>query len=67
MNTPRPHYFYLFEMRNGKKKLAWGPTPEAALETLLQRSSEDALNDVIADRYEKIQQRDLAKYARDLG
>ena len=29
-----PHYMYLFEMTNGKQKLAYGQSPEDALEIL---------------------------------
>jgi len=29
-----PHYMYLFEMNNGKKKLAYGQSPEDALSIL---------------------------------
>ncbi len=29
-----PHYMYLFEMTNGKQKLAYGESPEDALEIL---------------------------------
>ena len=29
-----PHYMYLFEMKSGKKKLAYGQSPEDALNIL---------------------------------
>ena len=29
-----PHYMYLFDLKNGKKKLAYGQSPEDALEIL---------------------------------
>ena len=29
-----PHYMYLFDMKNGKKKLAYGQSPEDALQIL---------------------------------
>ena len=34
-----PHYMYLFEMKNGKKKLAYGQSPEDALNILAMRLS----------------------------
>ena len=38
-----PHYMYLFEMTNGKQKLAYGGSPEDALEILSCRLSEEEM------------------------
>jgi hypothetical protein len=62
-----PHYMYLFEMRNGKKKLAYGQNPADALDILRIRLSEDDMAQIIGDRYTKIRQRDLQKYVSELG
>ena len=35
-----PHFMYLFELKNGKKKLAYGESPEDALEILGMRLTE---------------------------
>ncbi len=62
-----PHYMYLFEMRNGKKKLAYGQTPEDALDILSIRLTAEEMAQIHPDKYSKIRQRDLQKYVSLLG
>jgi hypothetical protein len=62
-----PHYMYLFDLKSGKKKLAYGESPEDALDILRIRLSEDEMSEVIADRYTKIAQRDLQQHVKELG
>ena len=62
-----PHYMYLFELKNGKKKLAYGESPEDALNILAIRLSDDEMAEVIPDDYVKISQRDLQKHVGELG
>ncbi len=62
-----PHYMYLFEMKNGRKKLAYGESPEDALEILRIRLSDAEMAQIIPDRYTKINQRQLRKYITELG
>ncbi len=62
-----PHHFYLFAMKNGKKKLGYGPSPEQAYENLKLRLTPQELQDVFKEQYTRIPQRDLQKYARELG
>lgn len=62
-----PHYMYLFEMRNGKQKLAYGQSPEDALQILRVRLSEDEMAEIIPDQYEKISQRELQQHVSRLG
>ena len=62
-----PHYMYLFEMKNGKKKLAYGNSPEDALDILSIRLSEAEMNEIHHDRYLKISQRKLQEHVDDLG
>lgn len=62
-----PHYMYLFEMKNGRKKLAYGESPEDALEILRIRLSDEEMAQIIPDRYTKINQRQLQKYIPELG
>ena len=38
-----PHYMYLFEMKNGKKKLAYGQSPDDALNILAMRLSAEEM------------------------
>jgi len=62
-----PHYMYLFEMKNGKKKLAYGESPEDALKILAIRLSAAEMAQILADRYEKINQRQLQEHVSELG
>ena len=62
-----PHYMYLFEMKNGKKKLAYGSNPEDALDILRIRLSDEEMAQIFSDRYIKISQRKLQQYVHELG
>lgn len=62
-----PHYMYLFEMKNGKQKLAYGESPEDALDILRVRLSEEEMQEIIPDRYIKISQRRLQEHVHNLG
>jgi hypothetical protein len=62
-----PHYMYLFALKNGKKKLAYGQSPEDALDILRIRLSEDEMAEILTDQYTKISQRELQKYVAELG
>jgi hypothetical protein len=62
-----PHYFYLFAMQNGRKKLAYGASPEDAYEILSFRLSEEEMQGVIREQCTKIRQKDLQKYVHELG
>jgi len=62
-----PHYMYLFEMKNGKKKLAYGQSPEDALKILSYRLTEEEMAQIIPDQYTKINQRQLQEYVDLLG
>lgn len=58
---------YLFEMTNGKKKLAYGQSPEDALEILSFRLPQEEMDQILQDQYTKIRQRDLQQYTDLLG
>jgi hypothetical protein len=62
-----PHYMYLFEMKDGKKKLAYGQSPEDALNILAMRLSEAEMAQINREQYVKIKQRDLQQYVPELG
>jgi hypothetical protein len=62
-----PHYMYLFEMKDGKKKLAYGQSPEDALNILAMRLSEAEMAQINHEQYVKIKQRDLQQYVSELG
>lgn len=62
-----PHYMYLFDLKNGKKKLAYGESPQDALKIMRVRLSEAEVAEIIPDQYIKINQRQLQKYVHNLG
>ena len=62
-----PHFMYLFALKNGKRKLAYGQSPEDALEILRMRLSEPEMSEILTDQYIKINQRELQQYVSDLG
>ena len=62
-----PHYMYLFDMKNGKQKLAYGQSPEDALEILNIRLSEEEMAQIIPEKHLRISQRKLQQYVHNLG
>jgi len=58
---------YLFDLKNGKQKLAYGESPQDALDILRIRLSEEEMAEIIPDKYTKISQRNLQKYVHNLG
>jgi hypothetical protein len=62
-----PHYMYLFEMKNGKQKLAYGASPEDALDILSMRLTEEEMDQIIRDQFKRIPQRDMLKHIDNLG
>lgn len=62
-----PHYMYLFEMKSGKKKLAYGSSPEDALDILRIRLTDEEMAEIYSDRYIKISQRKLQEHVHELG
>lgn len=62
-----PTRFFLFAGAGGRRKLAYGPTPAAALATLAYRLSPEAMQAVQADAWEEIHPPDIAARAAELG
>ncbi len=62
-----PHHLYLFEMTNGKQKLAYGESPEDALAILQMRLPEREMALIVKDRCQRINQRELRKHIHNLG
>lgn len=62
-----PHYMYLFELKNGKKKLAYGQSPADALEILRIRLSAAEMAEIMQERFVKISQRELQQHVSELG
>jgi len=62
-----PHYLYLFAMTNGKKKIAYGSSPEDAYESLRLRLTEQEMADIVKDKVTRIVQRELQAHVHELG
>ena len=62
-----PHYMYLFDMKTGKKKLAYGQSPDDALRILRLRLTESEMAEIVEDSYTKVSQRRLQDYVDLLG
>lgn len=62
-----PHHIFLFEMTNGKQKLAYGATAQDAFESLRLRLSDQEMQLVLPDKYIRIPQRELQKHVHNLG
>lgn len=58
---------YLFSMKNGMKKLAYGQSPEDALEILRSRLTDEEMAEIIKDKYTKVSQRKLQEFVHLLG
>ncbi|MBP7998601.1 MAG: hypothetical protein KA314_07100 [Chloroflexi bacterium] len=58
---------YLFEMKNGKQKLAYGASPEDALNILRVRLTEEEMAMIVPDKYIKISQRRMQEHIGNLG
>jgi hypothetical protein len=62
-----PHFMYLFQLKNGKRKLAYGESPEDALDILRIRLNATEMAELVPDQFIKVNQRELQQYVRDLG
>lgn len=62
-----PHHMYLFKLKDGRKKLAYGESPQDALEILRIRLTDDEMQEILEDEYERIPQRELQKHVSELG
>ena len=62
-----PHHLYLFSMRNGKKKLGYGSSPEDAYESLRLRLTEKEMAQIVKEQYTRIAQRELHQHVHELG
>ena len=62
-----PHFMYLFQLRNGKRKLAYGESPEDALAILSIRLSDEEMAEILTDQYLKVNQRELRQHIDNLG
>ena len=58
---------YLFEMKNNKKKLAYGKTPEDALAILSLRLTTKEMGQIVQDKYRRVKRKDIFYYVDQLG
>jgi hypothetical protein len=58
---------YLFEMKNGKQKLAYGESPEDALDILRVRLTDEEMAEILPDKFTKISQRKMQEHVDNLG
>jgi hypothetical protein len=58
---------YLFDLKNGKKKLAYGQSPEDALAILASRLTAAEMAEIVTDKFVKISQRKLQEHVHELG
>jgi hypothetical protein len=62
-----PHHFYLFAMKNGKKKIGYGGSPDEAYENLKLRLSPKEMEQIVKEQCVKIVQRELQQHVHELG
>jgi hypothetical protein len=62
-----PTKMYLFDLKNGKKKLAYGQNAEDALKILRIRLTDEEMENIIPDQYVRIRRQELIQYANKLG
>ena len=62
-----PHHFYLFAMKNGKKKIGYGGSPEEAYDNLKLRLTAKEMEQILKDPPVRIVQRELPKHVHELG
>jgi len=62
-----PHQMYLFAMKNGKKKLAYGEDAQDALEVLSFRLTPDEMALIIPNDYLRISPREIQQYVDQIG
>lgn len=62
-----PHRMYLFAMKTGKSKLAYGRDPGDALEILGYRLTAEEMELIIEDEWTKISPRDIQRYVDEIG
>ena len=62
-----PSRIYVFGMTNGKKKFAYGRSPEDALDILESRLGEKEMSGIIREEYFSVPPQDIRKHVPDLG
>lgn len=63
----RPNRLFLFPMKNGRRKLAYGESPEDALEILGMRLTQEEMAQVVANQPTALPQQALSSIVEELG
>jgi hypothetical protein len=68
MNEKTAHnHIYLFNMKNNKKKMAYGKTPEDALSVLRLRLTPEEMEQIKIEDYCRIKRTDIINHLDQLG
>ena len=59
--------FYLFPLTTGKKRLAYGHTPEEAIEIMGYRLGSEEMAQLTGEPPEEIRQQDIPNHVKELG
>lgn len=62
-----PHFMYLFTLKSGKLKLAYGQNPQDALEILSFRLTPEEMSEIIPESCQRISPREIDRYADLIG
>jgi anaerobic magnesium-protoporphyrin IX monomethyl ester cyclase len=69
--TPPPganrHQFFVFTLKNGKKRIGWGTSPEDALKIMGYRLTEEELNEILPSDPIRISQTQVPDYIDQLA
>ncbi len=57
-----PHFMYLFSLKSGGKKLAYGKDPQDALEVIKLRLTSEEMEQILENDYIKVKQSKLQEY-----
>lgn len=63
----RSSKFYLFRLKSGKRKLAYGRSPEEALQILGYRLTRAELAQILPDDPQRITQQQIQEHLGELG
>lgn len=63
----KAHKIYLFTLKNGKKRFAFGDDPEHAKRIMSYRMTPEEMAELSDEPPEAIRQAEMQKYVRELG
>jgi hypothetical protein len=62
-----PYHMYLFRMKNGRQKIAYGESPEDALEIMRIRLTDKEMTEILPYKYIRISPQKFQNYIDTLG